>query len=59
MTTEVHVLIQGNKACTVEVTPEHGLDAAPAVLVKPGQFTRVLVHGEQTVVVKEHGEFLS
>jgi hypothetical protein len=61
MTTTVRVLIEGNKECEVKVVLEDGTDSPsyPARNVKPGSFTTVGVHGEQTVSVKEVGDFLN
>ena len=58
MTTTVKVLIEGNKAC--EVYRSNGPNQRPddPVTIKPGQFTTLHIHGEQSVVVKETGEFL-
>lgn len=63
MTTTVKVLIEGNKACEVKVIGADGPDGKwqdPApVTVKPGEFATKLIHGDQSVSVKEVGEFLS
>ena len=55
VTTTVKVLIEGNKACEVKI---EGAGMEPRI-VKPGQFTTVLISGEQRVSVVEVGEFLS
>ena len=59
MTTTVRVLIEGNKAC--EAYRSNGPDKPPEspVTVKPGAFTVLTIHGEQSVVVQETGDFLS
>lgn len=57
MTTTVKVLIEGNKACEVKV--EGDTSPREPVVVKPGQFTTMYIHGEQSVSVKETGDFLS
>ena len=58
MTTTVKVLIEGNKACEVKIE-EPGKEPRAPVTVKPGQFTTMLISGEQRVSVVEVGEFLS
>lgn len=59
MTTEVTILISGNKACEVSVQESGpGSVVRDPTVVKPGGFVKKLVHGEQTVLVKETGEFL-
>lgn len=55
MTTEVTILISGNKACEVKV---EGNPGDTPVVAKPGAFVKKLIHGEQTVSVKETGDFL-
>lgn len=59
MTTTVRVLIEGNKAC--EVYRSNGPDRQPEspVTVRPMAFTTLTISGEQAVVVKEIGEFIS
>ena len=57
MTTTVKVLIEGNKACEVKVDGNE--TGYPTKTVKPGQFHTVCISGEQSVSVKETGEFIS
>jgi hypothetical protein len=61
MTTTVRVLIEGNKECEVQVVNVDGTESPSYTSrnVKPGSFTTVCIHGEQTVLVKEVGEFIS
>lgn len=61
MTTIVRVLIEGNKACNVKVigTIDPASPQAVGVVVKPGSFTTMMIHGDQVVAVQETGEFLS
>ena len=56
MTTEVHILIQGNKACEVTVTAPQ--QSNPTVQVAPGSFTKAYISGDQVLTVKEVGDFL-
>lgn len=60
MTTTVRVLIEGNKACEVKVVEADGSDSKhyPPRDVRPGGFTYVCIHGDQSVAVREIGEFL-
>jgi len=63
MTTTVRVLIEGNKACAVQVKDREILqlfpDGSSAKITKPGEFVTVQIHGEQSVIVKETGDFLT
>ena len=52
MTTTVLIGIQGNK--NVKLKTPHG-----DMLLKPGHWITMGIHGEQTIVAQEHGEFLS
>jgi hypothetical protein len=55
VTTTVRILIEGNKACEVKV---EGNPGDTPTIVKPGSFTLKNIHGEQTVSVKETGDFV-
>ncbi len=65
MTTTVKVMIEGNKACEVKVI-EPGKPDGPSVVIVPAQIgvragtppAIVQIYGEQSVSVKETGEFL-
>lgn len=57
MTTTVRVLIEGNKACEVNV--EGPQQAQQPTTVLPGHFVVKTIHGEQVLTVKETGDFLS
>lgn len=61
MTTTVRVLIEGNKECEVKVIMEDGTDSTGYLPrnVKPGGYTIISIHGEQTVSVKEVGGFIN
>ena len=61
MTITVKVLIEGNKKATVKVIEADGTDSAsyPPRDVSPQTFTTVGIHGEQSVSVKETGDFVS
>jgi hypothetical protein len=51
MTTTVLIGVQGNK--NVKLSGPHG-----EVLLKPGRYTTLLIHGDQSIAVQEHGEFV-
>lgn len=57
MTTTVKILIEGNKACELQVTSGDTPDPSPTI-VKPGQFGTRFISGEQVLRIKETGEFL-
>ena len=60
MTTAVTVLISGNKACTVDVIDVEGKSIPHSHKeIKPQEFCVVSIHGEQTVSVKEIGNFIT
>jgi len=62
MTTTVTILINGNKACSVNVveSTEFGGDpTATEVIVQPGSFATQCIHGNQVLEVKEVGEFVN
>lgn len=61
MTTAVKVLIEGNKACEVQVIEADGSASGfqPVKTVKPGEFASMYIHGEQVLLVKEVGDFLT
>ena len=61
MTTTVRVMIEGNKACEVKVIEENGTDSTnyPPVEVLPKSFAIVMIHGYQTISVKEIGGFIA
>jgi hypothetical protein len=59
MTTTVRVLIEGNKECEVTVQDMVGAPPRDPVKVMPGSFTVKTIHGEQSVLVKEIGGFVS
>ena len=60
MTTTVRILIEGNKACEVKVIEADGAESKSYLprVVPPGTFTTVGIHGEQTISVKETGNFI-
>ncbi len=55
MTTTVTVGVSGNKKCTVRVSGAPNQDC----LMEPGTFATFGIHGDQTISVVEHGEFVS
>lgn len=57
MTTRVTIQVSGNKACEVRVEGEGSVEAP--VTVRPGSFAEKWIHGEQTITVKETGDFVS
>jgi hypothetical protein len=60
MTTTVHVLVQGNKACEVKVVLPDGSNYSGVTprTIKPQEWTTVSIHGDQSVKVTEVGAFL-
>lgn len=58
MTTTVKILIEGNKACEVGIVDAPDAPMREPVVVKPGSFVTKLISGEQSVRVKETGDFL-
>ena len=57
MTTTVYVRVEGNKICEALVQAKDL--AQPPVEIYPGETKIFTIHGEQKLVVKEVGEFLS
>jgi hypothetical protein len=54
MTTTVTICIAGNKNCAVRVSGSPHQDC----LMEPGTATTFGIHGDQTITVVEHGEFV-
>lgn len=57
MTTEVIVLVRGNKECEVKLVEPGGADLPP-IRIRPNNSTWMYIHGDQQVTVKEVGDFV-
>lgn len=55
----VRVSIEGNKACELKVVDPRNERLSQFIkIVKPNEFTAVVIHGEQYVSVKQIGKVL-